>query len=341
MLYLLIVADSFDQSVEEELRRKCRYKVIDRTHNAMVIEAKKGLETLLKDAVFTYSCFPLIAKAGIKSDYHRFLLGQIRKLKIKKSAALRLEVYNMNCKQEESAKDLEVAVGTALEKAGYNINLSNPGFFAYCVLLNKVCYSGCINLGDSSAPFIDPFRKYQHKEVSRAEFKIVEAFDYFRITPAEVAIDIGAAPGGWSLFMAKKGSAVISVDNGNLDSAAIKGSGVAIGMKKSIKGRPAPRSIVHLKCGALEALKLIEGVKAGMLVDDINTGGIASAKLVMRYARLLERHAVLLMTVKCVHRKVSKYMGEVEGILKPSFRIRGWKVLPHNRQEITLFAEKV
>jgi hypothetical protein len=65
-----------------------------------------------------------------------------------------------------------------------------------------------------------------------------------------------------------------------------------------------------------------------------------SSRAVIRYSRFMKKDAVLVMTVKCMHRNVGRYMKEVESILRPRFRIMRWKVLPHNRQEITLLARK-
>jgi hypothetical protein len=41
-----------------------------------------------------------------------------------------------------------------------------------------------------------------------------------------------------------------------------------------------------------------------------------------------------------MRRNVIKYMEEAQAALGSKFEIRRWKVLPHNRQEITLFAVK-
>ncbi len=60
---------------------------------------------------------------------------------------------------------------------------------------------------------------------SRSSLKLVEAFAAFlspdeqarRLRPGATAVDLGAAPGGWSFELARRGLAVIAVDNGRLD----------------------------------------------------------------------------------------------------------------------------
>lgn len=53
---------------------------------------------------------------------------------------------------------------------------------------------------------------------SRSYLKIEEAFARMGLepTPGQTAVDLGAAPGGWTLALAKRGCHVIAVDNGPL-----------------------------------------------------------------------------------------------------------------------------
>ncbi|MHB1830145.1 MAG: SAM-dependent methyltransferase [Candidatus Micrarchaeaceae archaeon] len=181
--------------------------------------------------------------------------------------------------------------------------------------------------------------------MSRAEFKIMEAFDAFGLGVPKVAVDIGAAPGGWSLFLAGKGAAVIAIDGAELDSERIRKAGVGIktldmDKEAEVIESVRPGTIVHLRCRALEAIGSLRGLQADMITNDINAGGIESSMAALEYAEIMGKGATLVMTVKCMRRNVGKYIGEVEGILESRFRIMRWKVLPHNRQEITLFAKK-
>ena len=244
-----------------------------------------------------------------------------------------------------SAKDIEVAMGSGLEKRGYNIDLMNPEILAYCVLMDGVCYSGCVKLSEHAHGFIDPFRYNKEKAVSRAEFKIIEAFREFGLAPPGVAIDMGAAPGGWSLFLARNGASVIAIDSGELEYGKILKAGVkvrkmALGKVPIKSGDIKPKSIIHMKCRLEKAASMLKNIKVDFVGDDINVGGIESSRAVIGYSRFMKKNAVLIMTVKCMHRSVGRYMKEVESILRPKFRIVRWKVLPHNRQEITLFAMK-
>ena len=346
MLYILMVADSFEESVLEELGRAANYRIIDCQHNLLIADLRMKRGKSLDDARFIHSHFPISRAAALDTKrYLEFIYKQIRALKISKKAALRIECFDINCKQGYSAKDIEVATGQRLEKDGFNIDIKAPKVLAYVILLNGRCYSGSVRLSRSRYAYIDPFRTRKERVISRAEFKIIEAFESFGIDAPKVAIDIGAAPGGWSLFLASKGAAVIAIDGAQLDYAGIRKAGVKVDIAK-LSGRNAlarmlkPGGIVHVKCDLDRALGHLGGVQADFLGNDINAGSMRSAQAVMKYSRLMKKGATLVMTVKCMRRNVDKYIGEVKGTLGKGFAITNLKVLPHNRQEITLLARK-
>ena len=347
MLYLLLTADSFKESFLEELGRISEYSIIDERNNLFIAEIAEGRERQLDRSAFIYSYFPIYNQGRLdKKSYIKSVYRCIEGLEINRQKGTTLECFDINCKSGYSAKDIEVQVGTALEHDGYNIDIARPSVLAYAVLLNSVCYAGYVSLDGIRREFIDTFRFYKHKEISRAEFKLVEAFDTFRPKAPRIAIDLGAAPGGWSLCLARSGAAVVAIDSAELEYGKIINAGIDAVAAKNPHGvrlnmeRLRQGTIVHLKCGFQKAEKCLEGGIADMLTIDINSGGIASSDAVLRYSRFMKKGAYLIMTVKCIMRSVPKYMREVEGILGGKFRILQWKVLPHNRQEITLFARK-
>lgn len=64
-------------------------------------------------------------------------------------------------------------------------------------------------------------RHFAHtaEEISRAEFKLLEALEVFGLTlPSRGrALDLGAAPGGWTRLLLESGLHVVAVDPANLD----------------------------------------------------------------------------------------------------------------------------
>jgi 23S rRNA U2552 (ribose-2'-O)-methylase RlmE/FtsJ len=345
MQYLLLVADSFRESAIDELRRACSYSIIKEQHNLIIAELKNPDTERIASAKFIYSYFPLQKSSLLDSkNYMCSIKRAIISLGLDRHSAIKLECFDINCKQGYSAKDIEVAVGSEMERTGYNIDIIHPEILAYCVLMDSECYSGYVDLYAHDHGSIDPFRYNKEKVVSRSEFKIMEAFAEFRLAAPDVVIDLGASPGGWSYFLAKNGSAVAAVDSGALDNESMEGVMVRV-MRNPERARLRAdslkkRGIVHMKCTFDRALASLSGIKADMLTDDMNMGGIDSSEAVIRYSRLLKKDGLLLMTVKCMRRNVGRYIKEVEALLEPKFVILRWKVLPHNRQEITLLARR-
>lgn len=347
MIYLLLTADSFRESALAEMRRVGRVRIVSERHGLMIVDIRSGdAAARLRRARFVYSCFPLLRAYGIdRRRYLQSILQSIKSLRLSKKGRIRLECLDVNCKAGYSAKDIEVYVGSRLEKDGYSIDLRNPEVLAYCVLMDSKCYSGFVRMNGQRHSFIDPFRQNGAKKVSRAEFKIMEAFREFGLDAPRTAIDLGAAPGGWSLFLARLGAGVIAIDAAALDYPAIRENGVSVRVVRKLEGESIrmdsvrTKTIVHIRHGLEEARQCMSGT-AGMLVDDMNIGGIKSAEAVASYSPMLRRGGVLVMTVKCMHRSVDQYVREVERALGRRFSVIGIVVLPHNRQEITLVAKK-
>ena len=255
MLYLLLTADSFRESFLEELGRISKYRVIDERNNLFIAEIAEGKERQLERSAFIYGYFPIYNHSRLaKKSYIKSVYRCIAGLEIDRRKGTKLECFDINCRAGYSAKDIEVRVGTGLEHDGYNINILTPSILAYAVLLNSVCYAGYVNLDGRRREFIDTFRFYKHKEISRAEFKIAEAFDTFKPPAPRIAIDLGAAPGGWSLFLAKSGAAVVAIDNAELEYERIRNAGIDAVVVKNLHGvrlnleRMRRGSIVHLRC---------------------------------------------------------------------------------------------
>ncbi|MBF0135158.1 MAG: 23S rRNA (cytidine(2498)-2'-O)-methyltransferase RlmM [Magnetococcus sp. DMHC-1] len=79
-----------------------------------------------------------------------------------------------------------------------------------------------------------PRLKMQREAPSRAALKLEEAMGHFltpqdrqkRLRPGLLAVDLGAAPGGWSWYLLRQGLRVTAVDNANLAAGLLAGGQV-------------------------------------------------------------------------------------------------------------------
>jgi len=169
-------------------------------------------------------------------------------------------------------------------------------------------------------------RKYAPgcRPLNRSELKLREALDAFDIEPAATwrALDVGAAPGGWTRVLAAVVAEVIAVDPAELDPA--------------VAGLPNVR---HLRCRA-EALDADEVGQVGLIVNDMNIEGADSAALMCSLAGLLPAGGPAIMTVKFHSGRWRGLLREARERLAPCYEVVGTKRLPHNRSEATLLLRR-
>ena len=344
MLYFVQIAMFFEESSLKELGGIVKFKVIDRQLNNLIIETKENLLKAVgkKKTTFVYSVFPLYSKDVIsKNDYlgsiHGALLKAVEGSGIDKGEVIRLECYDINSREGYSAKDLEVRLGKMLIDDGYTADLINPVRFVYLLLLNGVCYVGQEKYKNR---VLNPLRPYSQTEhTSRAEMKIAEAFESFGISSSGIALDLGAAPGGWSKFLARNGFRVIAVDTAKLDYDSLERSGLKVAVNsKSIKKALNMYDIIHVNLRAADFLSKAKDIRIDLLADDMNMDCKSSSAEVLKYAPLMRKGSTLVMTIKCINRNAPKFMAQARKALSPKFSIKGIKVLPVNRQEMTLYA---
>lgn len=167
--------------------------------------------------------------------------------------------------------------------------------------------------------------RFQREEgqISRAKFKLLEAEREFGLdyTMFRQALDIGAAPGGWTSLLLERGLRVTAIDPGELH--------------PSLMGHP---SLTYLKRNASD-VKLQQGM-FDLLVCDMSWSPMQMCRLVLDLEAALAPQATAIITVKLMHRKPLQTIREVKERLGSGFVIQRAKQLFHNREEITLYLHK-
>ena len=154
------------------------------------------------------------------------------------------------------------------------------------------------------------------EQVSRAEFKLVEALDVFRLrpNPGQFALDLGAAPGGWSRVLQEKGLRVTAVDPAALDSRLA--------------------GIEHYRMTAQRFLKKAEH-RYHWLVNDMRMDALESVELTLHFLPLLHRNATVILTLKLPQSEGLAKLEAARELLAKGYEIRGLRQLFHNRSEVT------
>jgi 23S rRNA (cytidine2498-2'-O)-methyltransferase len=183
---------------------------------------------------------------------------------------------------------------------------------------------------DNSSPWPMgiPRLRYPAKAPSRSGLKLLEALATFipegellgRMRAGRVAIDLGAAPGGWSQVLASRGVRVIAVDNGPIAQAVLDTQLVEHRREDAFRYRPE-RPVDWMVCDVVAAPSRIAALAAQWMARGWCRETIFNLKLPNR-----DRWAEVLRCQGVVERALA----QVEG--RHLLRI---KHLYHDREEVT------
>lgn len=225
---------------------------------------------------------------------------------------------------------LNETISNALEAAtGANMDCRTPEQVVSVLCTPKAAYVGLseVNFNRSAWPGGKHRFKRDDHQVSRAEFKLLEAMNVFNLTFPNTgfALDIGASPGGWTRVLASHGLKVDAVDPGELD-ARLRNNPLVNYVPRRIQDyNPGPK-------------------RFAAIVNDMKMDPRESIALMLRFAPLLEpkgRGVITLKMPKGTH-KSSEARRALEMILKDldhlsqGFEIVGARQLYHNRSEVTV-----
>jgi 23S rRNA (cytidine2498-2'-O)-methyltransferase len=168
------------------------------------------------------------------------------------------------------------------------------------------------------------FKRYDG-QINRAEFKLLEAFDVFGIDPSNfrTALDLGAAPGGWTNVLVSAGCRVVAVDPGSLD--------------ERLMLRPDVR---HMRSTIGEFERSNPRERFDLVVNDMRMDARMSARAQVSIASYLAAGGTAVITLKIGRRAPLAEVRNALRILEKTYVVRGVRQLFHNRGEVTAALSK-
>lgn len=165
------------------------------------------------------------------------------------------------------------------------------------------------------------------EQISRAEFKLLEALEAFGVTlPSQgSALDFGAAPGGWTRLLLQAGMRVVAVDPAKLDPRL-----------------PGDGRLEHYRIYAEAYLEdaLKRHKKFDVITNDMRMDAREAARLLVEAGECLRPDGFTISSLKLPHATLdidpSRNLKEALHILGKHFAIVQAKQLFHNRQEVTV-----
>ncbi|WP_458462064.1 SAM-dependent methyltransferase [Paenibacillus sp.] len=227
---------------------------------------------------------------------------------------------------QENAASLKQLLTEKLDELGCEWVVRDAEYVISVFVANDMLYAGVSrpeqNLSDWSGGAVR-FQK-EDGQISRAKFKLLEAEQTFGIdfTSFRKALDIGAAPGGWTSFLLERGLEVTAVDPAKMDPTLL-----------------ASPKLTFLKKNAGD-VRFREG-EFDLLVCDMSWSPKLMSRLVSDLLYSLQPGGTAVVTVKLLHKKPLALIKDVIDTFERSrMQIQRSKQLFHNREEITLYMVK-
>jgi 23S rRNA (cytidine2498-2'-O)-methyltransferase len=217
------------------------------------------------------------------------------------------------------------------EETGAIESIKKPQVVVSLLCAELKAYAGISLASDNLSDWSGGMRHYAQlpEQISRSEFKLLEALETFGVSLPDTgdALDLGAAPGGWTRLLRDAGMRVVAVDPARLD--------------ERLGGR-----IEHYRGYAEDYLEeaLARRKKFDVITNDMRMDAREAARLLVQARSCLRPDGFIISTLKLPHASVdidpSRNLKEATRLLERHFAVVQARQLFHNRQEVTVIAAK-
>ncbi len=214
-----------------------------------------------------------------------------------------------------------------LTDRGYQVNRTGSAIAVSICFTPKAAVVGVNRVKDSlsSWPGGEIRLSKTPEQVSRAEFKLEELFKAFPFPFDDLgtALDLGAAPGGWTRILAGHGLRTTAVDPADLDPRVLR-----------------LRGVVHERTTAGNFLRAGRG-RFDLIVNDMKMSPDRSSRLMIDAMKLLSPFGFAITTLKTGNHHVLSQIDESFTILSEEYDIVFARQLRHNRNEVTVVLRRL
>lgn len=229
----------------------------------------------------------------------------------------------------------QLLAGAIIEETGAVEDIKKPQIIVSLLCAQHTAYLGISLARDNLSAWPGGMRHFAQTsgQISRAEFKLLEALEVFGVTLPEQgrALDLGAAPGGWTRLLLEAGLKVVAVDPAKLDPRLFR--------------RPG---LIHFRDTAERYLEIEEpGYKPRLfdvILNDMRMDARDAARLLIDMRDKLHPDGFILSTLKLPHATANidplRNLREATSLLTRYFDIVQARQLFHNRQEVTVIVAR-
>lgn len=286
-----------------------------------------------KNLIFIRHIMPVIKKLSVEALDKHSLEETILHLcyaKLEFDEPFDLQIKNYSNKKKYNIVEIESSIVQELTSSGYRHDKENKTQVVSLVISSSEAYFGCneayLNISTRNAGEYH-LKINEDNSVSRAEGKLIELFGIYELRAIDkgIAIDLGAAPGGWSHVLSNMGYIVHAIDPGDLHERL-----------------QSSENIIHYKESAQEYLSRKESRYCDLIVNDMKMEPYKSWSITLSMAKRLSEGGIIIMTVKLPKNTTYKKIQEVVNTIKSTsgFKLVFARQLFHNRSEFTVIIKK-
>lgn len=229
----------------------------------------------------------------------------------------------------------QLLAGAIVEETGAVEEIKKPQIVVSLLCARENAYMGISLARDNLSAWPGGMRHFAQRpeQISRAEFKLLEALEVFGVElPSRGrALDLGAAPGGWTRLLLENGLKVVAVDPAKLDPRLLR-----------------RQNLIHFRGYAERYLEIEEPGNRPQLFDvitnDMRMDAREAARLLIEMRGKLQPDGFILSTLKLPHATASidplRNLREATSLLSRYFNIVQARQLFHNRQEVTVIVAR-
>lgn len=300
---------------------------------------------LLNELIFTRQFIAILAEVKDLPSQDRVSALQLALLDdsvqenfagVKPAGSLRVETPDTNMGKELSkfCRKFTVPLRQGLRQAGWMTAKESdrrPTLHAFFISNTEVVLGFSYSFNQSPWLMGIPRLRMPSDAPSRSTLKLDEAFQVFvpahereeRISSGMNAVDLGAAPGGWTYQLVRRGMMVQAIDNGPMAEALMETGQVKHVQTDGFKFRPKKKNVTWLVCDMVEKPARVGELMTSWLLDGDCKEAIFNLKLPMK-----RRYAA-----------VAEYLQHIKETLQEhgrgKFELQA-KQLYHDREEITV-----
>lgn len=225
--------------------------------------------------------------------------------------------------------DVNTALADLAIQAGAALDVKNPTLVLSVTLADTCGWLGLSRAEENLSAWAGGARRFKMEagQISRAEFKLLEALETFHLLPqdGQSALDLGAAPGGWTRVMRRRGLYVTAVDPAALDPKLSR-----------------DKRVTHCRETAQVFFRRpVQGFD--WMLNDMKMDSRESALLMVEGARCLNLDGYAVLTLKLPEDATewASRVDEAQILLRQAYDIIGMRQLFHNRNEVTVCLRRI